>query len=206
MHTYGTSRDSRVLDGLERWRYATSAQIAEMYFKTVKNPQFRQQKANERLKKLYDRGFCHRMRVPGENYIYSLKSGTYHHKIPHYLSLVDVWVTLNKLRPSGANLSSQIEVKFEGLVCDLWIEHTNSFKGEKKEYFIEVELNSSGDIVQKIKKYEALFWARNMENKPNSVLVLLYKNKRTVSQLEGHTFDLPLKVIALERLESEWTW
>ena len=70
MRTTGQARDARVLLALERFRYLTTEQAGELYFQTIKDEGQRLRKASERLRKLYQRGLCYRMRVPNE-YIYT---------------------------------------------------------------------------------------------------------------------------------------
>lgn len=205
MRATGQSRDARLLSALEKYRYMTTLQAAELYFKTIKKSDQRLKKANDRLKTLYDRGLCHRMRIPNEYFIYTLQNKGYNHKVQHYLAIVDIWIKLLQLRPSGVALYSKVESRqHHNIITDLHIEYSNEFRKERRDYFIEVELESSGDIKDKCKKYEVLEWARRDDNKPPCVLCIIYKNKSTVSEIEGLEFDIPVKCYPIS-LEG-WKW
>lgn len=203
MLTYGLSRDSRLLAGLEKWRYMTTAQAAELYFKTIKNPAQRHNKARERLKKLHDRGLCYRMRIPGEHYIYSLSNKGYNHKVQHYLALVEVWLQLQTIKPSGTVLTCESEVRIDDLIIDLWVEAKNNFRNETRNYFIEVELNSSGDIKEKFFKYEALLWRRKRDFNQSGILVIATSKKLSGLSTES---GISLKVVRLNNLAEDWQW
>ena len=206
MQAYGKSRDLKVLEGLDGFRYMTTPQIATLYFQTIKREDFRIKKTCERMKRMYDRGYVQRFRFPSEPYIFTVAGNKYNRQIQHYLMIVDCWITLNKLRPSGGSLSYQVEVKQEGLQTDLVVEYVNNFRGDKKLYWIEVENESTGDIVEKVQGYEGLQWSRQVNNLPEGVLVIVYKKKSTLTKLEGVSFELPVKLIHFSEFEQEWKW
>jgi hypothetical protein len=205
MRATGQSRDARLLSALEKFRYLTTQQAAGLYFANIKDEGQRLKKASERLRKLYQRGLCYRMRIPNEYFIYSLKNTGYTHKVQHYLAIVDIWIKLIQLRPTGASIYSQVE-KGQGhdIITDLHIDYRNEFKQERREYFIEVELNSSGDIREKIKKYEALAWARQDENKAPCSLCIVTNKKGLYAEIEGLEWELPVKVYPLSLAGWEW--
>lgn len=179
MKSLAKSRDMKVMDGLETFRYMRSDQIADIYFTSIKKRDHRIKKVSERMKRLHSLGYVQRMRFPGEPYIYTLSGSAYNNKIQHYLTVVDVYITPQKLRPSGSVLRFETETKFSDLICDLWVEYRNEFRQEKKEFFIEVELNSSGDILEKIEKYQRLFRHRSHETERGIYLYILYSKIRT---------------------------
>lgn len=205
MRTTGQARDARVLLALERFRYLTTEQAGELYFQTIKDEGQRLRKASERLRKLYQRGLCYRMRVPNEYYIYSLKNTGYTHKVSHYLAIVDIWIRLLQLRPAGSALYSEVEKKqSHDIVTDLYIQYSNEWQKVKKDYFIEVELNSSGDIKDKIRKYESLAWSRSNENACPCSLVICTNRRGLYQEIEGYEWEMPVKVYPLS-LEG-WVW
>ena len=203
--TYSRSRDARVLDSVEQFRYMKTDQVAALHFTSIKDSDQRQKKASIRLKRLFDRGFLTRMRVPGESFIYAERGRSYTAKTSHYLALVDVWLALLKSKPNGANLYCEIEKKTDNVVTDMVIEYTNQFTKEVREYYIEVELDSSADVREKISKYEWLLLHRRSEGK-KCVLVVIYKNERTKRQIDGLEVKKDLRVYSLQGLEKEWSW
>lgn len=108
--------------------------------------------------------------------------------------------------PAGSVLRWETEVKFDDIICDLHLEYRNEFRQEKKEYFIEVELNSSGDVIQKIEKYRRLFRARGREGKENDRLCVLCSKIAVVVKIERAEMDIPVKAILLSDLSAGWTW
>ena len=206
MNTLARSRDMKILDGLEKFKYMRSDQIAEIYFTTIKKRDHRIKKTSERMKRLHAMEFVKRMRFPGEPYIYTIGGTAYNNKILHYLAVVDVYIALNKLKPSGSVLYFEPEIKFEDVICDLWVEHKNGFNNKHKEYFVEVELNSSGDISEKVQKYTRLFRHREREGKSGDQLYIIFNKERTGKQITASGNNMALKLIPLGSLETEWTW
>jgi len=203
---YGKNRDIRVLEGIEKFRYMNTPQIAELYFQTIKNPEQRLKKASERMKRMYDRDYVQRFRFPSEPFIFTVKGNKYNQHIQHYLMIVNIWITLQKLKPSGSVLTCEVETKQENVITDLLVEYRNNFRGENKIYWIEVENESSANIIDKVKKYEALAWARRAYNLPAGVLCVAYKKNATIKALEAYTGDLTFKAVSYKRFEQDWTW
>lgn len=183
----------------------TTGQVAEVLFSNIKDPRWRLQKAAQRLRVLHNNGLCSRMRIPGQHFIYTVRGPKYNHLVNHYLVIVDIWMALEKIKPSGSVLRHEVEIKFDDLVCDLWVEHINNFRGVKQEYFVEVELASSGDIVEKIKRYEALAWRRKVDNL-DCKLIIVYENQRTKRNIDVYKTGLDLKAIFIEDFAKEWKW
>jgi hypothetical protein len=206
MREYGKSRDEKILAGLEKFNYMRSDQIADIYFQSVKEPESRLKKTSERMRKMHARGYVQRFRFPSEPFIYTIAGNKYNTKINHYLAVVDVWRTLRGLKPSGGNLYCEVERKEENIITDLFIEYTNHFTGIKKEYYIEVELDSKGDILEKLEKYEALFWLRKARKQPEGYLCIIYKNKRTWGKIEAYEGEIPINILHLSEVRDKWTW
>jgi hypothetical protein len=206
MQAYGKSRDIKVLEGLDGFRYMTTPQIAALYFTTIKKQEFRIKKTCERMKRMFDRGYVQRFRFPSEPYIFTTGGNKYNRQIQHYLMIVDCWITLQKLRPSGGSLNYQVEIKQDGVQTDLAVEYTNNFRGEKKLYWIEVENESTGDITEKIKNYEGLQWSRQVNNLPAGALVIVYKKRATLAKLQGVSFEMPVKLIHFSEFAEKWEW
>ena len=197
------------MEGLETFRYMRSDQIAEMYFTTIINKSQRAKKTSERMKKLFARGFVKRFRYGCEPFIYTIDGVANTNKHLHYLTIVEVLIELQKLQknlPASSVLRWETEVKFDDIICDLHLEYRNGFRQETKEYFIEVELNSSGDVLAKIEKYRRLFRVRQRENKINDCLCVLCSKVSVVSKIERAGIEMPLKVMLLSDLSTGWTW
>lgn len=206
MRAVGASRDKRVLDGLEKFRYMTTPQVAELYFSNIKDMGQRNKKASERMKVMFDRGYTNRYRFPNMPLIHSLKERRYSSHVDHYLAIVGAWIIIKALRPSGSTIYSEVEYKQEGLQTDLYIEYRNEFRKERKDFFIEVEVNSNADLIEKLKRYEALEWTRNIENACPSVLVFVYEKSRTLKKLEGYDGELEFNAINVTELNERWHW
>jgi len=183
-----------------------SDQIAEMFFTSIKKKEQRVKKTSERMKKLYARGFVKRFRYGCEPFIYTIDGVANTNKHLHYLTVVEVLIQLQKLKPVGSVLRWETEVKFDDIICDLHLEYRNEFRQEKKEYFIEVELNSSGDVMAKIDKYKRLFRARQRENKAGGCLCVLCSKVAVVAKIERGDWDIPVKAVLLSDLSTGWTW
>jgi|GEM_PF-2771338 len=206
MQDYGKNRDMRVLEGIEKFRYLNTPQIAELYFQAVKNPEQRIKKTCERMKRMYDRGYVQRFRFPSEPYIFTVKGNKFSHHIQHYMMITNCWIALQKMRPSGSRLSCEIEVKQDNVITDLLIEYKNGFRKENKLYWIEVENESNGDILEKVNAYEALAWKRQAEGLLEGQLLVVYKKNTTVRRLETYTGEQRIKLISYQDFEREWTW
>jgi len=206
MKDFARARDMRIMEGLESFRYMRSDQIAEMYFTSIKKKDQRIKKTSERMKKLFTRGFVKRFRYGCEPFIYTIDGVANTNKHIHYLTVVEVLIQLQKLKPAGSALRWETEVKFDDIICDLHLEYRNEFRKEKKEYFIEVELNSSGDVMQKIEKYRRLFRARKRGGKEDCRLCILCSKIAVVGKIERAELDIPVKAILLSDLSAVWTW
>jgi hypothetical protein len=170
------------------------------------NPEQRLKKASERLKRMYDRGYVQRFRFPSEPFIFTAKGNKYSQRIQHFLMIVDTWIALRKLKPSGSVLTCEIEIKQENVITDLVVEYRNNFRQENKIYWIEVENESTGDILEKIKSYEALAYARRVYNLPPGVLCIVYKKNSTMKALGNYTGECEFRVVSYKNFEREWTW
>jgi len=154
---------------------------------------------------MHTRGYVQRFRFPSEPFIYTIAGNKYSTKINHYLAIVDVWRTLREIKPSGGNLCCEVERKEENIITDLYVEYTNHFTEIKKEYYIEIELDSTGDIRQKIENYEGLFWLRKAKGNVEGKLCIVYKNRRTLSKIEAYTGELKPKTLHLSEMDT-WNW
>ncbi len=206
MQTYGKSRDNKILEGLDKFRYMNTQQIAELYFTTIKNPFQRQQKTSERMKKMFDRGYVTRFRFPSEPFIFTIKGNKYNTRIQHYMMMVDVWIYLQANRPSGGVISCEVEVRQDNIITDLIISYKNNFKNENKIYYIEVENESTGDIIEKIRKYESLIWQLKAEGNPVGQLVVVYKKQSVKNKIDSKTFEIPIKTIHIAEFSQKWEW
>lgn len=200
----GRNRDVKVLDGLEKHRYLRSDQIAELYFQSIKDEGQRKKKVSERMKTMFKDGLVKRSRIGASPYIYYVEGSPYSHKMLHYLAIVDVWLEIKKHKQSGAAMYYEIEKNFGEVITDLYIEMNNQFTGEKKFYFVEVELNSSGRLEEKIKKYSLLFRVRSRQNNSDDKLVVVSRK----APLHQRTEPLALNNVAFYRLNelSQWKW
>ncbi|MEN6349356.1 MAG: hypothetical protein ABFD08_08185 [Syntrophomonas sp.] len=189
-------RDMKILDGIELHRYMNTDQVAELYFQTIKDSGQRRKKAAARLLKLYQHKLVNRTRYPGEPYIYFVRGGKYSHKIQHYMTITDVLLQLKSLLPAGARLTYDIEVSQGDLITDLVLRFVNEFRKERSTYWIEVELESTGDIVEKVMKYEDL--------EQEGTLVVVYKHSRTASRLKQEQFALPVQLLPLGDIKAQF--
>lgn len=206
MHNYGKSRDNKILEGLDKFHYMNTNQIASLYFQTIKNPFQRQQKASERMKKMFDRGYVSRFKFPSEPFIFTTKGNKYNTRIQHYMMMVDVWIYLQANRPSGSVISCEVEVKQANVITDLIINYKNNFRNQNKIYYIEVENESTGNIIEKIKGYESLIWQLKTENQPIGQLIIVYKKQSLQKKILSHTFEIPIKTIYIQNFSQQWEW
>lgn len=184
-------RDRKLLEGIEKHRYLRSDQAAELYFPTIKHPKQKQNKARERLLLLYKNKLVNRARYPNEPYIYFTQGTSRSHKMEHYLTITDVLLKLQKQFPAGSHIKYEIEVKKEDVVTDLLIHYKNEFRREKYIFYIEVELNSSANIENKIKAYEDI-----IEDPEKEILLIACRNKNIIEKIKG--IKTHLKVIATD--------
>ena len=205
MRDFAKNRDLKVLDGIVRHKYLRSDQIADMFFMSIAKKEYRVKKADSRLKILFDSGLVQRMRFRGEPYIYHHNGSAYSHKITHYLTIAEVWLILKELCPTGTVLHYEAEKNFDGLITDLYIESNNEFRKERKQYFIEIELESNGDIENKINKYSYLFKRRQREKITGDTLYILHKKKSVAGKLEGYKNEMNLKLLNIHELH-KWEW
>jgi len=206
MKDYGASRDNKILEGLNKFQYMNTPQIATLYFTTIKDPFQRQQKTSERMKKMFDRGYVQRFKFPSEPFIFTTKGNKYNTRIQHYMMMVDVWISLQQLRPSGGNLTCEVEVKQDNIITDLIIHYKNNFINKDNLYYIEIENESTGDIIEKIRKYESLIWLLKADNKQIGNLVIVYKKQSILNKIESEKFEIPIKVINISEFSQKWIW
>lgn len=206
MRDFAVSRDRKVLDGLDTFRYLRSDQIADLYFTTIKDSGQRCKKTSERMRKMFVAGYVKRFRLGCEPFIYTVAGSQGSDKIQHYLAIADVMIALQRIKPAGSILNFDIEIKFDDLICDLWVSYRNEFRREQKEYFIEVELNSTGDVLQKIERYRRLLRARKHESKADDELYVLCRKNAVQRKIEGAEFDFPVKALPLMEFEKGWQW
>lgn len=189
-------RDKRLLEGIEMHHYMSSDQAAEMYFQAIKDPKQRKAKASARLLKLYKNRLVNRARYPGDPYVYFIQGGKYSHKMNHYLAITDVFLQVRDCFPAGSHISYEIEYQQGAVTTDLFIKYSNEFRGEKQNYWFEVELDSSGDIIEKVKRYEML----ETEGK----LFIVYKHPRTASKLSVERFYIPVECIPIDEVKTRF--
>lgn len=82
----------------------------------------------------------------------------------------------------------------------------NNFRDEGKIYFIEVELNSSGDIKEKLYKYEALFWRLTKSLPCPYTLGIIYDRKPHDGANISSESNIDFKSYDLGNLSAEWQW
>jgi len=206
MRNFAQARDMRIMEGLESFRYMRSDQIAELYFANIRDKGQRGKKTSERMKKMFSRGLVRRFRFGCEPYVYTVEGASYSNKILHYLTIVDVLIQLQKIKPAGSVLKWETEIKFDDIITDLYVEYRNEFRHEQKNYFIEIELNSSGDIMQKIDKYYRLLRHRKRENISGDYLYILCLKMSVAVKIEGANYDFPVKALPLKDFEKDWQW
>lgn len=76
----------------------------------------------------------------------------------------------------------------------------------KHNFCVEIDFTSSGDILEKIKKYEALNWLRKAKNKTPICLCVAYKKKATRERIEGYTGELMISLYHIEEVAEKWKW
>lgn len=201
---YGKTRDNKILQGLESFKYLTTPQIAELFFQTIKNPLQRTQKTSERMKKLYSKGYINRSRFYPESYVFTLKPNKFTTHVDHYLLIVNTWLTLKRIVPASSILKYQVETKQENVITDLLVNYRNEFRNHNKIFYIEVENKSTADIADKIKQYESLAWMNKMNNQPIGKLIIIYSNSNKVK--EYHSSDIEIQTIPYNELSIQWHW
>lgn len=92
-----------------------------------------------------------------------------------------------------------IEVKVaDDIITDLMISYRNEFRKESKIYYVEVELDSSGDIENKIRSYEE--YLEDNEGR----LVVVCKKKRIAEKIRAGRWAIPVKVLDLAAVKEQW--
>ena len=193
-------RDKRMLEGIEKHKYMSTNQIAEIYFTAIKKPEQRVNKARTRLAKMYAYKLLNRTRYPGEPYIYySHQGNNKSHKINHYLAITDVLIQILPQLPGSSRVDYDVEVKVaDDIITDLVISYHNEFRKESRTYYIEVELDSSGDIENKIRSYEDY-----LEDHDGRLLVVC-KKKRIADKIRSGRWAIPVKVLDLNAIREQW--
>ncbi|WP_010093950.1 replication-relaxation family protein [Ornithinibacillus scapharcae] len=180
-------RDLNIIKDLERFRVMSRNQIVELYFSHLKSPI---SNANAVLKRLVRDG-----QIEFSNhhspYVYfpagsNMKKNST--KIPHYLTLVDIYV---KLRPK----TFELEPKFKKGLAEPDI--FTIIKGTP--FFIEVQRNVYSQKVmnEKIKRYEALYF--EIDRLPYILMITDKKyeiNSEIVKVLQVNNFDEFLRKIS----------
>ena len=156
MRSVAEVRDQKLLDGVMKHKYIIPEQAAELFFTTIKNKEYRDKKAAIRLLKLYQKKLVNRFRIPGDPFVYTVTGNKYSTKMIHYLAITDVLIQIIKLLPSSSVIEYEVEQDNGNVITDLYLSYRNDFRHESGQYFIEVELDSSRDILEKIPKYEDL--------------------------------------------------
>jgi hypothetical protein len=159
-------------------------QIAELYFKSIKNSDQRVSKARARLLKLYRGKMVNRARYPGEAYIYFTQGKADNRKRQHYLAITDVLLQIMAHLPAGSRVDYDIEVKRGQVITDLLIRYRNEFRKEQRTYYVEVELDSSGDIENKIRAYEDII--------EDGTLIVACKHRRTLERVKAGRWVIPV--------------
>lgn len=180
-------RDLSIIKDLERFRVMSRDHIIDLYFSHLKSPI---SNANTVLKRLVRDG-----QIEYSNhhspYVYfpagsNMKKNST--KIPHYLTLVDIYV---KLRPK----QFEIEPKFKKGLAEPDI--YTIIKGNP--FFIEVQRNVYSQKVmnQKIKRYEALFF--ELDRLPYILMITEKKyeiNSSIVKVIQVNSFEEFLRKIS----------
>jgi len=191
-------RDQRVLEGIEKHRYLRADQVAELYFRTIKNSDQRKKKAAARLLVLYRSKLVQRTRYPGDPFIYFARGNKYSHKLQHYLTITDVLLQILDLIPASSKVEYEVEYSLgSGIIADLVIRYSNPFRQEKKTYYIEIELDSSGSIIEKLRKYEEI----EIED---STVVVIAKHRYTIEKIQSTLFTVPIRAIDIRDIPGGW--
>jgi hypothetical protein len=206
MQNYGKSRDNKILEGLNKFQYMNTPQISQLYFQTIKDPFQRKQKTSERMKKMFDRGYIQRFKFPSEPFIFTIKGNKYNTRIQHYMMMVDCWIYLQANKPSGGIITCEVEIKQDELITDLIIHYKNNFVFKDNYYYLEIENESTGDIIEKIHKYESLIWSLQSDNKPFGQLIIVYKKQSVKNKIESVSFEIPVKTIHISEFIQKWEW
>lgn len=212
----GKNRNYEILEGLEKFHYLTTNQIAELYFQKnntndkigIINPTQRIQKTTDTMNKLFKKGFVNRYRFPPEPYVYYLKTSKFTTHINHYLMIVNCWILLNKLKPLDTTLTCKVQTKQEDiLITDLLVHKItkNQFRSDEKVYFLEIENKSTGDIIQKIKQYEQLFWIRETNKDIPNILTIVFAD-RIPKKLININFNCPVILTTFNDFKNDWKW
>ena len=95
--------------------------------------------------------------------------------------------------PSGSKIDYDIEVQHGDVITDLVIHYKNEFRGETRTYYVEVELDSTGDVGRKIRAYEEII-------EDDDVLLVVCKHKRTEVKILGEKHLIKVKTCLLENV------
>lgn len=199
MATLAQARDEKLLEGIIEHKYLRADQAAELFFKNIKDPLQRKQKAATRLLSLFRKKQVQRFKYPGEPFIYTC-SGTRHSpKILHYLTVTDVLLNILSILPSDAAATKRLEYRQGNCITDLYLRAYRASQNLAQELYIEVELNATQDIKAKINKYEELLIDRQ-----HSRLIIVCKHKRTIDHIKGNVFIIPVQAISLKNIREQF--
>ena len=191
-------RDLKMIEGIEKHKYLRTDQAAELYFQAIKNRQQRISKARSRLLMLYKHKLLQRARFPNEPYIYFIHGSTRSHKMNHYLTITDVLLQILPLLPASSKINYDIEIKTGSQITDLLLTYSNEFRKEKRIYYIEVELDSSGDIESKIRAYE------NIIDEDKGQLIVVAKHQATLKRIQTTQYFIPVVTLDLAHIKEQW--
>ena len=205
----GSERDKAILRSIERMGALTTKQIAALHFDIESG----YDKANQRLKKLYDDKQIKRCKT---NNSYCYYQGQRSGRLEHLLSLNWVLIhTLKQLRSWQTLYRWEYEKDYKFLRADAFLGLSNSFSKTVNYSFIE--LDRSNNTFDKIEKYNRLFesnvwesenWVKTADKFPEILCVCEDRSRcRLILDLieKENENDLVFKVYYLDDLIREVT-
>lgn len=186
----GYNRDSNIVKEVEARGALNTEQITVMFFKgtTALN------KCQKRLKKLHDAKRLKRTRINGSGsycYFTDKKPG----RLEHLIGTNWVYIWLIKQMKSWESLWYwQYEMDYGMLRCDAFAGVKNSFTGEIKFYFIELDRSNNTwdktrkyNLLYETEKYADSFWVEHAKVFP--VILCVTENKNRLAVIEQSVRD-----------------
>lgn len=205
----GYYRDKKIVREIEARGSLNTEQITAMFFRGSAGLK----KCQQRMKKLYDAKRVKRTKINASgSYCYYIgkRSG----RLEHLISTNWVYIWLTKQMKSWESLWYwQYEMAYDILRCDAFTGIKNSFTGEVKFYFVELDRsNNTWDKTRKYnqlyetEKYSDSFWVQHAKVFPVILCVTEDKNRLNLieqSVMEENKHNLRFEVRLLDDLVSE---
>lgn len=208
----GFHRDKEILGLIERLQALDTEQVRVLVFGGMAQGR---RKAQERLKVLFDRGKLNRWR-PGPECQYIYFTGKKHGRLEHLIALNWVYCWMVKSVKSWEEVTRwDYEQDYGSLQADAFCVVRNTVTGKIRFWFVELDRAESGNLFDKVKKYNDLYeseryagwwWAELAERFPAILTVTTAAaREKTIRGLveKENRAGLEFQICLLENLKGE---